>query len=102
MITKSTEQGGTKTRPPMEQTESLQMKADLRNLNGKVDKIINILSGNEFDKNDNGMVGDVRQLKARVAKLERWKDRVIYFLVGASFAAGWTISDLLQKFFIHK
>jgi hypothetical protein len=83
----------------MEHNEILQVKTEMSKLNGKVDKIINILSGNEYDKNDTGIVGDVRQLKARVAKLERWKDRVIYFLIGASFAAGWTISDLLTRFF---
>lgn len=83
----------------MEQTEILKVQAEVSKLNGKVDKIINILSGNEYDKNDTGIVGDVRQLKARVYKLERWKDRVVYFLIGASFAAGWTISDLITRFF---
>lgn len=79
-----------------------QMKNEMSQLNKKVDKIIDILSGNEYDKNDNGVVGDVRQLKIRVAKLERWKDRVIYILIGASFVAGWTIPDILQKIFFHK
>lgn len=82
--------------------EILLMQNDMRALNGKVDKIIDILSGNELDKNDSGVVGDVRQLKARVTKLERWKDRVVYVLIGASFGAGWTISDILQKFFSHQ
>lgn len=82
--------------------EILQVKTEVSKLNGKVDKIIDMLSGSEFDKNDNGLVGDVRQLKVRVAKLERWKDRVIYFLIGASFFAGWTIPDLLSKLFFHK
>jgi len=86
----------------MEQNEILQVKTEVSKLNGKVDKIINILSGNEFDKSDNGIVGDVRVLKQRVAKLERWKDRVVYFLIGASFAAGWTISDIITRFFTHK
>lgn len=84
------------------QNEIVQVKTEMSKLNGKVDKIIDILSGNEYDRNDNGIVGDVRQLKMRVAKLERWKDRVVYALIGASFGAGWTLSDLLQKFFTHK
>lgn len=79
-----------------------QMKNEMSQLNKKVDKIIDILSGNDLDRNDNGVVGDVRQLKMRVAKLERWRDRVIYFLIGASFFAGWTIPDMLSKFFFHK
>lgn len=83
----------------MEHNEILQVKTEMSQLNKKVDKIIGMLSGNDLDRNDNGLVGDVRQLKLRVAKLERWKDRVIYFLIGASFAAGWTISDLLTRFF---
>jgi hypothetical protein len=86
----------------MENSELLSVKNEVSKLNSKMDRVINILSGNELDKNDNGLVGDVRQLKLRVAKLERWKERVIYFLIGASFAAGWTVQDLIQKFFTHK
>lgn len=63
----------------------------------KVDKILLLLSGDhEIDRQDEGLVGDVRNLKLRVYRLERWKDRVIYFLIGISFAAGWGISDLLN------
>lgn len=82
--------------------EIVPLKSEITKLNQKVDKIIDILSGNEYDKNDSGLVGDVRQLKIRVAKLERWKDRVIYILIGASFVAGWTIPDILSKIFLHK
>lgn len=91
-------------RPTMENnTEEIhQMKIEMSQLNKKVDKIIDILSGNDLDKNDNGVVGDVRQLKMRVARLERWKDRAVYLLIGASFVAGWTIPDILQKIFFHK
>jgi chromosome segregation ATPase len=84
------------------QQEIHQMKENMRQLNSKVDKILEALSGNDLDKSDQGTIGDVRELKRRVAKLERWKDRVIYALIGVSFGAGWTISDLLQKFFYHK
>jgi hypothetical protein len=82
--------------------EILPLKSEMSKLNTKVDKIIDILSGNDLDRNDSGLVGDVRQLKIRVAKLERWKDRVIYILIGASFVAGWTIPDILNKIFLHK
>jgi ElaB/YqjD/DUF883 family membrane-anchored ribosome-binding protein len=81
------------------QKEIHQMQNEIRQVNSKVDKILDVVSGNALDKNDQGIMGDVRNLKARVAKLERWKDRVIYALIGVSFGAGWTISDLLQKFF---
>lgn len=86
----------------MEQQELVQMKTQLTKLDNKVDRVIEMLSGNEYDKNDNGLTGEVRQLNIRVAKLEKWKDRVIYVLVGASFVAGWTIPDILQKIFLHK
>jgi hypothetical protein len=76
------------------------LKGEFNKLSKKMDKVIDILSGDqEFDKSDTGMVGEMKQLKARVTKLERWKDRVIYLLIGAAFAGGWTLSDLIGKFF---
>jgi hypothetical protein len=73
----------------------------LESIEGNVEKLLFLLTGNSINKNDPGMVGEFAQLKSRVAKLERWKDRVVYFLIGASFFAGWTIPDILMKFFKH-
>lgn len=83
------------------QKEIHRMQTDMQEMNGKVDKILHVLTGNPIDKNDGGMVGNMHKLEQRVTKLEKWKDRVVYMLIGASFGAGWTISDILQKFFTH-
>lgn len=66
-------------------------------LERNVDLILIKLSGNEVDEGDTGLVGDVRDLKQRMFRLERWRDRVIYFFIGISFAAGWGVSDLINK-----
>lgn len=76
------------------------MEQRLGYIEKKVDKILTILSGDkEFDSSDVGLIGEMADIRKRIERLEKWKDRVIYFLIGASFFAGWTIPDLLSKFF---
>lgn len=68
--------------------------------NKHLDKILEVLTGNDLDATDNGMIGQVKELNARVLKLERFKDKAIYIMVGFSFGAGWAISDIIDKLFI--
>lgn len=76
------------------------MEQRLGYIEKKVDKILTILSGDkEFDSTDVGMIGEMSDMRKRLEKLERWKDRVLYFLIGAGFVGGYTISDLLAKLF---
>lgn len=76
------------------------MEQRLGYIEKKVDKILTILSGDkEFDSTDVGMIGEMADMRKRLEKLERWKDRVLYFLIGAGFVGGYTISDLLAKLF---
>lgn len=62
-------------------------------------RILSLLAGNSLDRNDSGVVGQMAQLKARVEKLEKWKDKAVYTIIGLAFGAGWGISDLLSKIF---
>lgn len=76
------------------------MEQRLGYIEKKVDKILTILSGDkEFDSTDVGMIGEMADMRKRLEKLEKWKDRVLYFLIGAGFVGGYTISDLLAKLF---
>lgn len=61
----------------------------------KVNMILELLQGSTLDAKDEGMIGDVRNVKTRVFKLEQWKNRTIAWVVGASFGAGASISILI-------
>lgn len=64
-----------------------------------VNKIMSLLQGNPIDRNDNGMIGDVQNLNSRVNKLERFKTKGIWLIIGLSIGAGWGFGDMLIKFF---
>jgi hypothetical protein len=71
----------------------------LSETNTRVEKIIELLTGNDLDENDNGAIGKIRALESRVTKLERKMDRFFYILVGLSLSTGWALSDIITKFF---
>jgi hypothetical protein len=61
----------------------------------KVNMILELLQGSELDMKDDGLIGDVRNTKARLSKMEQWKDKTIAWAIGASFGAGAFISILI-------
>lgn len=67
-----------------------------------VSQIKTLLQGNVFDKNDNGMIGQVDTLEKRIFRLERLKDRGMYLVIGLSIGAGYAMSDIIIKIFGHK
>lgn len=73
------------------------LKIDSTNRN--LDKILQVLTGNDLDETDTGMIGQVKELEGRIIKLERFRDRAIYIMIGLSFGGGWAISDIIDKFF---
>jgi hypothetical protein len=62
----------------------------------KVDNILAILRGNELDKDDKGMIGNVDALGKRVTKLEKWNDRTIWIMVGMAAPASWGTLEILH------
>jgi hypothetical protein len=74
-----------------------QTQMKLAETNTSVDKIIELLTGNDLDENDNGAIGKIRALESRVLKLERKIDRGTYILIGLSLSTGWALSDILTK-----
>lgn len=82
------------------------MKVQLERTDKSIDKIIELLTGNELDDNDNGMIGDLKRTKEkifvnelRIAKLEKKINNAFIFTVGLSFGAGWGFADLIKKLF---
>jgi len=59
--------------------------------------VLLILQGNPRNKDDNGIIGLVVQNSKRIDKLERFVDRVIWFVIGASLLGGYAISDIIDK-----
>lgn len=73
------------------------LENQVKGVDTKVGQILQLLKGNELDKDDKGMIGTQNNHEKRIEVLEKLKDRVVWFLIGLSFFAGWGILDLLQK-----
>jgi hypothetical protein len=65
-----------------------QLKEDIQEVGGKITKILSLLQGNDLDKDDKGLVGTVNDIDKRVKTLEKWKDRIVWLLIGLSIPAG--------------
>lgn len=85
--------------PTMEDMIRIEEKVD--NLHEDLHDLKKILLGNKMIVNDSGMIGKILDQEKRIGRLERFKDRVIYVLVGASLFGGYALSDILNKFFKH-
>lgn len=66
-------------------------------LERKVDRILLLLQGNELDENDNGLIGRIVEMDARLRKLESLKNKLIYIIMGMAFAGGYGITELFGK-----
>lgn len=81
----------------MEMNEST--AREIREVNGKVTSILQLLKGHELDKDDKGMVGIQNDHEERISKVERLIDKGKYFIIGICFPASWGIADILIKLF---
>ncbi len=68
----------------------------------KVSSILQLLKGNDLDKDDRGMIGMQTNHEERLTSLEKIKDRLVYFCLGISIPAGWGIIDIIQKIILKK
>lgn len=69
------------------------IRDQVNKMEGKLDKVLLLLGGNELDKEDNGLVGDVKDLIRRIAKLEKLKVKLTGLLIGMAFPAGWGVTE---------
>lgn len=70
----------------------------MKDVDKKVSSILQLLKGNELDRNDNGFVGEVNDLRTRVEKLEDLKKKVIYIGIGVSFPTSYGLASLIAQF----
>lgn len=83
----------------MEKVDKVQDSTEA--LNDDLKEVLHLLKGNPLNEKDNGIVGTVIESKAKIEKLEKFKDKVIYVLIGASLTAGYALSDIINKFLKH-
>lgn len=69
-------------------------------LKKKLDEVLSLLRGNILDKSDNGFIGSVNDLEKRVSTLEKWKDRIVWMIVGMGIPASIGVVEILKKIFI--
>lgn len=69
-------------------------------LKKKLDEVLSLLRGNTLDKNDQGFIGIVDDLHKRVTSLEKWKDRIVWMVIGMGLPASVGVIEILKKIFI--
>ncbi len=60
-----------------------------------VHQILELLRGNDLDRNDGGLVGIVSKNKDRIEKLEKLKDRFTWILIGMTAPTSFGIMQLV-------
>lgn len=65
----------------------------------KVSTILDLLQGNRLNKNDKGLVGTVEEHDKRITTLEKWKDRLVWTVVGLALPSSVGIVEILKKIF---
>lgn len=83
----------------IQQTEMQQnqtLEAQVRKIDRKLDQLLNIVGGNELDKDDKGILGVKNDHEKRIRRLEKIGNAAIWFLIGLSVPAGWGIIDILR------
>jgi hypothetical protein len=90
-----------------QQAMDQEMKQDLtlieklvRAIDVKVTGVIAFLRGNELDKDDKGLVGQVNDIEKRVHRLEKWFDRLMWLVAGMSLPAGVGTWELIKSFIV--
>jgi hypothetical protein len=72
------------------------LRKSIYDLTTKTDSILSILQGQELDENDHGMIGKTNDMGKRLSRLERFKDRATWLIIGMSIPAGYGITEVLS------
>ena len=83
----------------METIMEQQLKDKVDEIGEKVTSILTLIRGNVLDKNDQGVIGTVDDLIKRVTTLEKWKDRMVWMVIGMGLPASVGIMEILKKIF---
>lgn len=72
------------------------VEGTLEKVNKNVSLMVILLRGNEFDSNDRGMIGKQSEQDRRIDRLERFKDKMIWVMVGAGVIGGLNLFQLID------
>lgn len=70
------------------------MASELSTLTRKVDQILDILVGNGLTE-EKGLVGKVDEVDERIKKLEKFKDKALWILMGMALPGGVGVAKIL-------
>lgn len=73
-----------------------QLEKQMREIDEKLTRMLMMLTGNVLDKNDTGFIGKVNDLESRMEKLEKFRDKAVYLIIGASLTTGFGISKVIE------
>lgn len=73
-----------------------QLDKSVGGTNENVKLVISLLKGNELDKSDGGLIGEHNDLKKRIERLEKFKDRMFWVLITAAGITGLNLFQLLE------
>jgi predicted nucleotidyltransferase len=68
----------------------------LEKVDDDVRELLNLIKGHPMNRHDFGFIGLVLDNKKKIEKLERFKDRIIWIVVGMSTASGYGISSFVS------
>jgi hypothetical protein len=88
LTNRPTRKGGNKMTLEMNEVDELKKK---------LDEVLSLLRGNILDKSDMGFIGSVNDLEKRVSTLEKWKDRIVWMVIGMGIPASVGIVEILKK-----
>ena len=71
------------------------MEQQLDDLEIKVDKILNALTGDELQI-DKGLITEYKEIRDRVSKLEALKNKIIWVSIGAGLAVGISLDKIIE------
>ena len=72
------------------------IKTQVEQMHSNVNLMVILLRGNEFDKQDDGMIGEQNDLKRRLERLEKFKDRMFWVMITAAGVTGLNLFQLLD------
>ena len=80
----------------------MDLEEQVKAIDKKVTTIIHLLTGTDLDKSQGFLhqfeeqVQVIGVLQKRIEKLEKWKDRIIWILVGLALPTGYGIAGILN------
>lgn len=74
-----------------------QIQSQVIKIDEKLDNVLSILTGNELDKEEGGMIKKVKDHEIRISSLEKSRYTLLIILAVASILGGYSLWDIINK-----